>query len=218
MKKNQTQAFTRTDLVAVVATVGLLAVLCVRAQQETDARARSQRIQCVSNLKQVGLGFRMWSNDHGDRFPMEMRARQDGSFEAIARGETFRHFAALSNELTRTRILVCPSDDRERAPSFADLSNTNLSYFVGLDADETRPQTILSGDRNLTNGLPRPNGVLGLEPDRPAGWTAELHGEQGNLGLADGSAQQVNTAGLRRQIEASLKSVEPQPQRFQFPE
>ncbi len=218
MNNSRTHACTRTDLVAVVAAIGLLAVLFVRAQEEPDARARSQRIQCVSNLKQVGLGFRMWSNDHGEQFPMQVKARQGGSFEAIARGETYRHFAALSNELTRTRVLVCPSDDRARAPSFADLSNTNLSYFVGLDADETRPQTILSGDRNLTNGLPRPNGVLGLEPDRPAGWTAEMHVEVGNIGLGDGSAQQVNTAGLRRQIEASLKSVEPNPQRLQFPD
>ena len=218
MRGTRTQAFTRTDLVAVVATIGLLAVLCLRAQQEPDARAQSERIRCVSNLKQVGLGFRMWSNDNGDKFPMQVRAQKGGSFEAIARGETFRHFAAMSNELTRTKILVCPSDDREPAPAFADLSNTNLSYFVGLDADETRPQTILSGDRNLTNGLPRSSGVLGLEPDRPAGWTAEMHVEAGNIGLADGSVQQANTTMLRRQIEASLKAVEPKPQRLQFPE
>jgi prepilin-type processing-associated H-X9-DG protein len=218
MKSNRTQAFTRTDLVAVVAMIGLLAVLFVRAQEDPDAQARGERIRCVSNLKQIGLGLRIWSNDNGDKFPMQVKTQKGGSFEAIARGETFRHFAAMSNELSRPKILVCPSDDREPAPTFADLSNTNLSYFVGLDADETRPQTILSGDRNLTNGLPRPNGVLGLEPDRPAGWTAEIHGEKGNIGLADGSVQQASTAVLRRQIEASLKSVEPKPQRLQFPE
>jgi hypothetical protein len=39
----------------------------------------------------------------------------------------FRHFAALSNELTRTKILVCPSDDREVAPCLDELQNTNLT-------------------------------------------------------------------------------------------
>ena len=67
---------------------------------------------------------------------------------------------------------------------------------VGLDADESRPQTILSGDRNITNGLPRSSGILSLEPDRPAGWTAEIHIEQGNIGLADGSVQQVTESQL----------------------
>jgi hypothetical protein len=172
----------------------------------------------VNNLKQVGLGFIMWANDNGDKFPMQMKAAQGGSFEAIARGETFRHVAALSNELTRPRVLVCPRDDREPALAFADLRNTNLSYFVGLNADVNRPQTILAGDRNLTNGLPRSSAILTLEPDRPAGWTAELHVEVGNLGLADGSVQQVNTAALRRQIEESQKSMAPNPQRLQFPD
>jgi hypothetical protein len=218
MKDTRNQAFTRTDLAVLVATLGLLTVLFVHAQEDSDALARSNRIQCMNHLKQIGLGFRMWANDNRDKFPMQVKAENGGSFEAIATGETFRHFAAMSNELTRTKILVCPSDDRDAVSRFGDLSNTNLSYFVGLDADETRPQTILAGDRNLTNGLPRPNGVLGLEPDRPAGWTAEIHIERGNLGLADGSARQLTTTGLRSQIEACLKSTEPKPQRLQFPD
>jgi hypothetical protein len=30
-------------------------------------------------------------------------------------------------------------------------ANQNISYFVGFDADETLPQSLLSGDRNITN-------------------------------------------------------------------
>jgi hypothetical protein len=124
----------------------------------------------------------------------------------------------MSNELNRPRILRCPSDNRTAAPSFDELANTNLSYFVGVDAQETRPQMLLAGDRNLTNGLPRPMGVMGMEPDRPLGWTAEMHVEQGNVGLSDGSVQQMNTAVLRRQIEQTRAHTDVPDKRLQFPD
>jgi hypothetical protein len=212
------QAFTRTDLVVVLAAIGLLAVLIVQAQDLTFAKAKSERIRCVSNLKQIGLAFRMWSNDNKDRFPMRVEAKDGGSLEAIAAGETFRHFAAISNELVSMKILVCPSDTRTAVTNVSQLQNTNISYFVALDADETKPQMLLSGDRNLTNGLPMKKAVLDVSVDAPAGWTAEMHVEAGNIGLADGSAQQVTTTGLRRQIEQHRVDDKPAPQRLQFPE
>jgi prepilin-type processing-associated H-X9-DG protein len=36
-------------------------------------------------------------------------------------------------------------------------------------------------------------------------WTQTIHDEQGNVGLADGSAQQFATAQLRRQIAEANK-------------
>ena len=54
----------------------------------------------------------------------------------------------------------------------------------------------LSGDRNLTNGLPVTNNVLYLATNRPTGWTRELHNCQGNVGLADGSVQQFSSSRL----------------------
>ena len=35
----------------------------------TGARERARRVSCMSNLKQIGLGFRMYSADHGESFP-----------------------------------------------------------------------------------------------------------------------------------------------------
>jgi len=83
---------------------------------------------------------------------------------------------------------------------FSKLSNTNISYFVGLDASETTPQMFLAGDRNLTNGLAVTNAVLFLATNREAGWTHELHSCQGNVGLADGSVQGFNISRLREAV------------------
>ncbi len=193
-------AFTRVELVMVVAALALLATLLVRAQTDPEAQARLVRTRCTSNLKQIGLAFRIWSNDHDDKFPMQYGADKKGSREAIENGEQWRHFQVMSEELITAKILVCPADDRVPLTNSWNLSATNVSYFVGLDANETMPQTLLSGDRNVTNGVAPRKGNLELTDALPAGWTETIHNEQGNFALGDGSAQQSRTPQLRRQI------------------
>ena len=86
------------------------------------------------------------------------------------------------------------------ALSFSTLSNSNLSYFVSPDANENLPTTLLSGDRNLTNGYTPKNGFLDLTTNQMVGWTAEIHVRQGNIALGDGSVQQVSSERLRSEI------------------
>lgn len=69
-----------------------------------------------------------------------------------------------------------------------------------MDAAETNPLMILSGDHNITNGTKIRNGLLELTANNPAGWTAEMHNKSGNILLTDGSVQQVNISGLRQTI------------------
>jgi hypothetical protein len=123
--------------------------------------------------------------------------------EYITGPNAFRHFQVISNELVAPRFLICPAEfDRARSWStnFSMMSNSNLSYFAGLDADGLRSRSIVWGDRNLTNGTPEINGVLGLSTNRPTGWTEEMHHEVGNIVLADGSAWQVTDTALRAAV------------------
>jgi hypothetical protein len=74
------------------------------------------------------------------------------------------------------------------------------SYFISFDADERDPNGFLSGDRNITGGSPS-NGFLRVfTPKSVAGWTAELHNRAGNVGLSDGSVQQVTVQTLQNQV------------------
>ncbi len=108
-----------------------------------------------------------------------------------------RHFQVMSNELSMSKVLICPADTRVSATNFSSLSNSNISFFLGLDASESNPQTILSGDRNITNGTPIKNGILALTTNQPAGWTDEIHRKFGNVVLSDGSVPRLSGMGLR---------------------
>ena len=83
----------------------------------------------------------------------------------------------------------------------SDFDNSRLSYFVGVDATQTNATMFLSGDRNLTNGLPVTRGLLSLTTNRPAGWTGKMHANAGNIGFADFSVMQLTTSGLRSALE-----------------
>jgi|WetSurMetagenome_2_1015567.scaffolds.fasta_scaffold414807_2 hypothetical protein len=210
LPKRSTAALTLTEiLVVIVAAVILFGVLLPwLAQHHPRRKTRHARINCVSNLKQVGLAFRMWSNDRGDKFPMAVSTNDGGTRELVVGGETYCHFMALSNELSSPKVLVCPVDAaRLRAADFTKLANSNLSYFVGLDVDEVSPQALLVGDRNITGGVMSAGSIMLLRSNSPVGWDSGLHHPCGNVGLADGSVQQVATPGLRQGLRQATNFV-----------
>jgi len=55
-----------------------------------EAQQQAERIQCVNNLKQIGLAMRVWAGDNNDKYPPSL--------------------SAMTNELGTIKILICPSD------------------------------------------------------------------------------------------------------------
>jgi prepilin-type N-terminal cleavage/methylation domain-containing protein len=195
------RAFTLIELVVVIVVIAVLA--CIILSMLANAKGRAQRTGCVSNLKQMGLAYRVFANDHGEQYPFGLPTAGGGSRELVAPGATFLQFRAMSNELHTPYILTCPADSRKRATNWASLTESNVSYFVGLDAEDTMPMALLSGDRNLTvNGVAVGPGLLNLTTNSALGWTKEMHRDAGNLVLGDGSVQQANNASMRG-IQAS---------------
>jgi type II secretory pathway pseudopilin PulG len=193
--------FTLVALLVIIAVLAILVAMLLPALAGAHDRAR--RIQCVNNLKQSGIAFRIWADDNSNLYPMTVSTNQGGTMEFDTGANTFRHFQIMSNELYTPKILICPADTRVAAADFARLNNQNVSYFVGLDANDMSPQRLLDGDRNITGESDPKNGILKLVPGQPVSWTQDIHVNQGNVGLADGSVQQLSNARLREALQNS---------------
>ena len=121
------------------------------ALKETNARA--QEISCFNNMKQIGLAFVMWANDHDDQFPFNVKTNAGGTLEFCARGErgfeedATPHFLVMTNELFSPKILVCPADPtRQPATNWASVTASNVTYRVrtGLSVTRSRPGEVLT--------------------------------------------------------------------------
>jgi prepilin-type processing-associated H-X9-DG protein len=185
-----------------IAIIGVLAALLLPAL--TQARARALRVQCVSQLHQTGLAFHEFAHDHGGLFPMQVPVAAGGSLEYVQRAHrapgglsvSYLCFEPLAGGLFTPKILVCPADTRLPAPGFEALSNRNISYFVGVNAQYAKPNSLLAGDRNVTNDVTGPAALQRLDSYHNLRWTAELHRFKGNLLLADGHVEERNSPGL----------------------
>jgi type II secretory pathway pseudopilin PulG len=195
------RGFTLVALLVIIAVLAILVALLLPAL--ATAKKKAQRINCVNNLKQTGLAFRIWAGDNNNLYPSAVSTNQGGTMGFDTGANTFRHFQVLSNELGTPKILACPADTRAAAANFARLKNQNVSYFVDLEANDQYPQRFLDGDRNITGESDPENGILKLVPGQPASWTQDIHVNQGNLGLADGSVQQFSNDGLRAALRNS---------------
>lgn len=209
------RALTLVELVFVIALLAVAVALLLPIL--AAAKRRSSKINCVSNLKQVELAYRIWAGDNNDKYPIEVSVTNGGAMELIATGDVVDCFLIMSNELSTPKILICPDDTNVIntnyyfGPSFC---SKNISYFVGADADEKYPERLLSGDDNFEiNGSKIPPGLFEFSTNAPIAWSPGRHDEitripylrislhhhlVGNFGFADGSVGMFFTPDLQQ--------------------
>jgi hypothetical protein len=196
------RGITLLEVIVVIGLLALTAGLLLPALSGTKHR-HNPYAGCLNNLKQISLGFRLWSNDHDDQFPWMVSTNDGGTKEIVPTGSPLPHILAASNDILSTRILFCRSDyTRVQTNSFPDLTSSNLSYFVSVDATESKPRSILTGDRNLEG--PRTNNFLLYGPGQPARIGPGLHKDAVNLAFSDGSVQTFSAKALAQFTATNL--------------
>src|SRR5262245_48751100 len=97
-------AFTLIELLVVIAIIAILAAMLMPALFR--AKAKAQGIQCLSNLKQLGLAWHLYALDNKERLPTSGYTRP---LEPTAWVDGWLDFSASNPDNTNTGALRDPN-------------------------------------------------------------------------------------------------------------
>lgn len=202
------------EAILVLFIIALLAVILLPPL--ISQHPHNHRVNCVNNLKQVGLAFLIWSGDNGNKYPMGVSVTSGGTMELMNTPDAWKVFQVMSNELSTPKILFCPEDSLRgsAATNWTDELKTKISYFAGLDATETNSFAFLAGDGNfILDDVPANHDLVNVTANASLKWDTTRHRDKtvqgwfnksktawGNIVLGDCSVQSLSQVGLKNAI------------------
>jgi prepilin-type N-terminal cleavage/methylation domain-containing protein len=199
--KAKISGFTLIEVLVVIFVLAILAALLLPALNRPHNGGGPS---CMSNQKQIALGFIMWNGDNNGRFPWQVSTTNSGTMEFVDDGHPSSQFRAILDYTKNLGTYICPTDTaRQVATNYKTFSDSNTSYFVNVDATTNNPSlTILTGDRYLqVKGKPVNPGLFNYSTNMTLNWAGGFHHNSHNepwgvFSFADGHAQFVGSDDL----------------------
>src|SRR5688572_4483724 len=144
------RGFTLIELLVVIAIIAILAAMLLPALAK--AKGRAQAISCMSNTKQLMLGWLLHATDNGDRL-MDGKPVDEGGMGWLPTSFGNTNSAALvdsqqsqmANYVKSSAVWKCPADTYSRpgvpGPRVRSLA-MNAALAVGIEVDDTAPTTL----------------------------------------------------------------------------